>query len=215
MTPESQSTGLKGDQATRDAVVEQRRTYLSSLGFSDKGIERISSKYSKTLITPEVIDAKIAGLKERNFKNPHKMIESSPNILSLAFNNIDRRLRLLNGLVNLYQLPYSSVEMMERGNFMFSTKIDKLLVLARVLKEYQVSEDDLPKTAIKLIFINLENVLVALSQAEEKDDINALFKRITEIKTQDLDRQQKREIIREELDKFPKIVRRYLKGYPN
>lgn len=249
MTPESQSTRLRGDQSSRDAVVVQRYVYLLELGFSDKVIGRIFDHYSKgkTGIAPEVVDAKLAGLKERgfnnprkmiesspsilglaldnidaklaglekrNFKNPHKMIESFPNVLSYSFNNIDRKLRLLNKLVSLYQLPYSANEMMEWSGFMFSTKIDKMIVLSRVLTEYQVSEDDLPKMATKLIFSNLENVLIALSRAEEKDDINALFKRITEIRAQGLDRQQKREIIREELDEFPKIARRYLRGYP-
>ena len=41
------------------------------------------------------IDAKIAGLKERGFDNPTKLITSSPTILGLAFDNIDAKIRLL------------------------------------------------------------------------------------------------------------------------
>ena len=43
----------------------------------------------------ENIDAKIAGLRDRGFDNPHKLITSLPAILGLAFDNIDRKIRLL------------------------------------------------------------------------------------------------------------------------
>jgi len=44
---------------------------------------------------PFGIDAKIEGLKQRGFDNPTKLITSSPAILGYAFENIDRKIRLL------------------------------------------------------------------------------------------------------------------------
>ena len=43
----------------------------------------------------ENIDSKIAGLKERGFKDPVKMIVSSPSILGYAFENIDSKIKYL------------------------------------------------------------------------------------------------------------------------
>ena len=40
-------------------------------------------------------DAKIEGLKQRGFENPHKLITSLPAILGYGFENIDRKIRLL------------------------------------------------------------------------------------------------------------------------
>ena len=145
------------------------------------------------------------------------MIESSPAILGYAFENIDRRLMLFGHLVKIYNLPINPVAEMESDFFLFSTKIDKLMVVARVMRDYE-AEKETSATFRRLIKLNIENLLVALKDKETGEPIKNLFKRAKAVKKADLSREEKREIIAKELAEIneddAKILRRYLKGYP-
>src|SRR3989339_524880 len=68
-----------------------RENLLLSLGFSQDWINKLKVD-NPTLCSEEIINSKIQGLTKRGFSNPKKMIESSPAILSYAFENIDRKL---------------------------------------------------------------------------------------------------------------------------
>ena len=59
---------------------------------------RDSTIFTGHLWPVEAYDKKIAGLTERGFKDPQKMITSLPAILSLSFDNIDRKLLLCRRL---------------------------------------------------------------------------------------------------------------------
>ena len=165
------------------------------------------------------IDAKIQGLRDRGFANPIKMIESFPGISSHSLENIDRRLRLFSRLVSLYQLPIVPQEAMEtRPAAFFSTKFDKLIVLARILRDYEVPKDEVSSIMGQVIFINLENLLVALKNKKSGEDIKTLIKRARAVKKQGLSREEKRKLIAEDLESLRterrKIIQRYFKGYP-
>ncbi|MBI2051294.1 hypothetical protein HYT33_00875, partial [Candidatus Roizmanbacteria bacterium] len=165
----------------------------------------------------ENIDQKLEWLQQRGFRNPTKMVESLPTILGYAFENIDRRLRFLEKVIHLYGLPFAPVELMEEVfPLSFSTKLDKIFVLARIMREYQVVPTELDtKTIRALIGSNLEDVLVALGRSSPSSEtIEDFIKRVRSIKKQNIPKETKRQIVEDDLNEFQKTKRRYLRGYP-
>jgi hypothetical protein len=169
----------------------------------------------------ENIDSKLRGLKDRGFSNPTKMVETSPSILGYSFENIDRRLRLLRRIISLYKLPYTSVGLMEAYPLLFGSKIDKLLILIRIGRDYSSTPFDISNKIISgFLQSNLEDVLVALNKVEKDTTLPKevrlpeLLSHIRAVKRRKLDKEEKREIIINSPDLDPKIKRRYLRGYP-
>lgn len=81
-----------GPRLCSDEIVRRKR-HLEELGFEADTIEALFD-ISGTLQPTETVDEKVAGLRERGFADPVKMITSSPAILGLAIDNIDAKLAL-------------------------------------------------------------------------------------------------------------------------
>lgn len=89
------------------------------------------------------------------------------------------------------------------------------MTLARILREYQVPQDQVTGTLINgLMVSNLENVLVALEDAPSNDTIEDLLRRTRSINKLKLPKEEKREIIKKGLAGYDKIKTRYFRGYP-
>ena len=203
-----------GEPEVRIEELGRRRAHFAILGFSGEWINLLEET-RPTLFAPEVVDTHISGLIERGFSDPTKMITSSPAILGLAFENIDRRLKMFNKLISYYGLPLNAVDLMENNYFLFSSKVDKLWVLARTLKEFDLKPEEVNSKIIKgLVGSNLENVLVALKGKQEGEDIGAFMRRVRAIKKRKIPREEKRRIVKDEFDGFEKIKHRYFRGYP-
>lgn len=202
------------DVIRAEELIARRNAFVNN-GFSLKWISALELQ-RPTLYSLLVLESHIQGLRERGFTNPNKMIESLPPILGLAFENIDRRLRLLDKLIKLYNLPFSGTHLMEQESFLFSTKIDKILVLVRVLREYKVRHYELTDKVIKrLLRANLEDTLIALdSPSDPNEKIEDLIRRTRSVNRQKLPKEEKRKIIKEGLLEFEKIKQRYFRGYP-
>lgn len=196
-------------------VVDNHILGLRERGFSDpkKMIESFPPILSLAF---ENINAKLKGLKKRGFSDPNKMIESLPTILGLDFKNIDRRLRLIGSIVSLYDVPFKAVQLMESHNALFSSKLDKLVVLTRVLKKFVDNPQEVSNAIVnKLLFSNLEDVLVAVDMAGARENltINEFIELVKEVKAAEFSKEEKQRAIERGLQRDPKIRSRYLKGY--
>ncbi|MBI5456322.1 hypothetical protein HY969_01145 [Candidatus Kaiserbacteria bacterium] len=69
---------------------QQRYDQLLQEGFSREWIDKVTQERPSLYENPR---AKIKGLEERGFKDPHKLITSSPAILGYAFENIDAKIK--------------------------------------------------------------------------------------------------------------------------
>lgn len=205
----------RGDDPFRREELVKRRRYLLMQGFSEEWVHKLEES-ATNLYDPNVVNNKIALLKSLGFLQPIKLIQSLPTILGFAEKNIRRRIELLERLIKLYHLPFTPTELMKKNSTLFSTKLDKLMVLARILREYKVQPSELDKSPVRyIIAINLEDILVALNQSHpENETIADFMKRANSVTALNLSKEQKRKIIHEGLDKFPKIKARYFKGYP-
>lgn len=188
---------------------------LRERGFSNPN-KMIKSFHPISSLAFENIDSKLAGLKKRGFSNPNKIIESSPAILGYTFKNIDRHLKLLNRLIHLYHVQFTAQELMENQNALFGSKIDKLVVLTRVLKKFISNPQDVTNTTInRLLFSSLEDVLIAVDMVGARKNLtmNEFIKLVKEVKAAGLSRERKQKQIEQGLQNDPKIKSRYLKGY--
>jgi len=167
-------------------------------------------------ISIENIDKRIGELKERGFKNIEKIIERLPTIFGMTIENIDRRLSLYRKIVDLYHLPVDPVDMMENDTMLFSSKPDKVMILARVLREFNVlPEEFTPQMLTKLLVSNLENVLVALTESNPDEGVRKLFKKIDSVRKEKISIDKKRGIIGAMPKRLEKIRRDYFRGYPS
>jgi len=120
-----------------------------------------------------------------------------------------------NPLTN--NVPFTAQELMEKHTALFSTKIDKIVVLARVLAKTAQGPQDITNTVISgLIFSNLEDVLLAVDMIPDGEDVNPemLLKMVSKIKARGYTKEEKTDRIAEGLKQDSKIRRRYFRGYP-
>ena len=157
------------------------------------------------------IDAKIAGLKERGFTDPQKMIASSPAILGYGFDNIDAKIALINRLAEHYKLEISAPELMGQENALFSSKIDKLWVLARVARNVGSPQYSLQRLCVSCCMRTW--VCCARATRSCRKTFAALMNATKEVKAQGDGREERRERIKSFSDSDP-IARRHLRGYP-
>ena len=195
-----------------EGELEARANALLDAGFSREWIDDFK-KLRPALYAAEKIDAKIEGLKQRGFSDPQKMITSLPQILGYGFENIDEKIEYLNRVIRTYKLPLSPISLIENIVPILGTKMEKLKVLTRVLRRCDVEKEKISEKIIrKIIFSNLEDVLVAVQELDrEKEYISQFLKRVDSIKKRKISKEKKRETIKIIPDE--KIKRTYFRGY--
>jgi len=212
------NTGESSRKKLTQEDLQERRNALIKAGFSEEFIQR-AEYLNPSLWSTERPQQRLEELSQRGFSNPIKMIETMSQVLGLSFENIDRRLELFSRLVSLYGLPIVPTEAMEKNLTLWSAKFDKLIVLARILRDYEVPKQEVEQRMSQIIVVNLENLLIALKNKKEGESISALTKRAREAKKQGLSREEKRDLIGEDLESLKlermKITKRYFRGYPD
>src|SRR3989338_6884583 len=124
-------------------ILETNLIGLQNIGFSNP-IKLIESLPSILGISLEGnIKPKIEGLGLLGFTNPHKMIESVPSILGYNLEgNIKKRFKLIDRVIKRYGLPFTTSFLMENVHFLFSSKIDKIVILIRVFSKFAKHGND-------------------------------------------------------------------------
>ena len=201
--------------------VHERLDSLSAQGFKDP-IALIEKQPPILNYSPENIQNKLAELRGNGFKDPIALIEKQPPILSYSPENINRRVRLFGGLVRVFDSPINPVEMMEQETTLFSTKLDKLLVLTRIASSSLHTASEVDRKLIHdIVFANLEDVMLALEDIGEAQHSTApqytiqdILLRVKQIKAQKTPKDNKRAEIQSAEYIDPKVKQRYFRGYP-
>ena len=201
--------------------IQNKLAELRSNGFKDP-IALIEKQPSILNYSPENIQNKLTALNANGFENPIRLIEKFPQILSYSPENINRRVRLFGRLVRVFDSPMNPVEMMEQETTLFGTKIDKLLVLARVAQNSLHTASEVDRKLIHdIIFANLEDVMLALEGIGEAQHSTApqytiqdILLRVKQIKAQKTPKDTKRSEIESAEYIDPKVKQRYFRGYP-
>lgn len=200
----------------KEETVDKKFEELQRLGFTN--IPTLVSTFPPILgLSLDTLSGRISELKKRGFSDPVSLIESFPPLFGYSFENIDKRINFLNKVINIYEIPLSASNIMEMDGFMFSSKLDKLVVLTRIIKEYKVKPQEINKKLISQILRrNLEDMLIALARKENADEnIHTLILRARDVNLLKYSVEEKKTIIEQELTKFEKIKQRYYRGYPS
>ncbi|MBI2798214.1 hypothetical protein HYX70_02850 [Candidatus Saccharibacteria bacterium] len=201
--------------------VGERLDSLTSQGFHSP-VSLIEKQPNILKYAPESIQGKLDSLTSQGFHSPVSLIEKQPSILGLAPGNIQKRVVLFSKLVGLFNSPINPVKLMEQEAGLFSTKIDKLLVLTRIARNSTADASQVDRKLIHdIMFANLEDVLLGLEDLGEEQQnanpnytIQQLLARAKEIKKQSLGKNTKRARIERAAELDPKVKARYFKGYP-
>ena len=192
--------------------IKNRRDHLLSIGLSEKTIEKIPQT-KPPLYSKDTVNNTIQGLKDRGFANPEKMIATLPPVLNLSFENIDGKIKMLDKLINLYKLDFTPVEIIEVNYSIFSSKIDKLWVLARIIREHAESAGEVDNKLFRnLLFSNLESVVLA-SRTKEGLSLDEILAEAKIIKRDLPSPEEKRELI-SQLPESDLVKKRFERGYP-
>jgi len=145
------------------------------------------------------------------------MIESFPSILGYSFENIDAKIELLSKINKIYNLNINPISIIESNLSILGVKFEKLIVIIRVLSDYQPKQIDIQRKITTLSQINIESLLISYSQRKTDSTIDDLTREARKVKKQKISKEDKRKLIKDFFDKNPesyKIYRDYLKGYP-
>ena len=196
-------------------VLNDREKALRQQEFDDTTIKDLRIDYKKKLIKPYDLEVRIAELEKRGFKDPVKMITSSPAILGYAMENIDGKIRLIEQVSAQFGNGTDAAPtIIERELGILSTKIDKLWTLVRVLCES--NQQPSPKDIHALLFAKLEYVVLAHSKQSSEKSLEECLKTIKKLKKIGLTKGDARSEIAALLDEDPdsKTIQRYVRGYP-
>jgi len=195
--------------------IDEKIEGLKQRGF-DNPVKMISSLPPVLGYAFENIDEKIEGLKQRGFDNPVKMISSLPPVLGYAFENIDKKIRTFAKLLNKSKIEISPIRLIENILPLLGTKDEKTMVIARVISKYCTDKSEVSTKLIrKLIFCNIEDVLVTMIETEnELLTMPEFIKKVDAVKKRKLLKTEKRGIINGRLPESNKIKRKYFKSYP-
>jgi len=163
------------------------------------------------------IDEKISGLNARGFTDPIHLIESCPSILCLSLNNIDAKIEVLERLNKLYKLDLNPIKVIEQNTTLISTKLEKIFILARILREYKPTADEIKRKINPLYTTNLESMILSYTQKRPDDTISNLIYNAREIQSQKFSNKEKRISIDnffQKQDEPNKIYRDYIRAYP-
>lgn len=199
------------------AEASERITGLKNLGFSDP-VAMINA-------LPQILNLHTSTIKDKVEKmsaeipNALAFMEACPATLTYSPEaNVGKKIKMVDELVRLYKLPFTTAEIIRRNNSILSSSMDKLWVVARILKKYTDSPADLRHKHISnLLFENIENVLIALEETEKEDlTFNRFLDAVKKVKKRNLPNEKKQELIEQmsfqEGSENDKIHARYFRG---
>jgi len=142
------------------------------------------------------------------------MIESLPTILGLAFENIDEKRNFINKVNTQYNIPMTGEFIMEKLPLIIGTKKGKIVILARLLREYELGNQINTNIINKLIMTNIESLLIAFISRKSNETIQDLIKHARSQEIRAISKDEKRNIITANENKLNKIADVYFKSYP-
>lgn len=184
---------------------------VSKIGFlKDAGI----SKPIKVIeVSPDILTMNKASLA----KKIESLRETFPNldisdlimkfkkVLTYNPDKIAKNKELIDRIINLHHANISSEELVLYFPQILSYSSDRLILVARIMNEYEINANDIKKTIVGLVSNDIENVMAAFVESQKDKDkdknIHNLMKKINEVKKSNITKEEKRIIIDKDLSK--------------
>jgi hypothetical protein len=199
-------------------TISEKMSFLTELGFDAAGI--ISKFPAVITLGNENILKKIKLLNDLGFQNVKMMVGRSPSTLSLAEDNIRERFTFCTRILQFYKVPLATTSLMEYVPNLWNTKKEKISILLRLMREYQIPADKITAPLVARIFnSSLEDLLVAFSEGHaDHASILDLVNNAKRVGKRKVSKLEKRKYLLEGgLDqatiKDKLILKRYIRGY--
>lgn len=111
----------------------------------------------------ETFAAKIACLAECGFSDPSDVVVKNPNLLARAEVAIQRRVRLIGKIVDLYGVDFDAKTLLEENPSLFNPSEARVMMMARLMASLAVQSGEKVKAtdAVRTAFINTEAAIIA------------------------------------------------------
>lgn len=218
MVGQAEQVDLRRSEITESVRREEltaRRKEFADKGFNPEWIKHLE-EHRPTLYSPAVLNVRLTNLEQLGFSNPNKMIESLLSILDYPIDNIKRRLKLIDKVIKLSKLPFTPVFLLENQQGLMGTKMDKIVILIRVLSRFVKHQSDANTKAFrKLLFSNLEDVLITMDMIQDPQTttLDKFLEDVRGVKSLKFTKEEKQRVIAQGLQTVPKIKLRYVRGY--
>ena len=197
--------------------IDDKIGYLKSLGFGNP--ITMYEKSPKCLgYSNEKINTAVETFREIGFGDPIEFLESRPGLISCSRERIIHRAKLIQRLCSLYNLPFTPAQIIEYSLSLITSKIDKIIVAVRILRDFKVPTENIKSRLQYLLTQNIDNLLTAYSRGDFTD-IDDLLRKSKKIKVSGISQSEKLDEIENGLTNFEptdpeyKIFTRYFKGY--
>ena len=141
-----------------------------------------------------------------------ELVMKFKKILTYPMDAIADRKKLVDRIFDLYGVNLKTEDLVLYFPAIFSYSSDRVIIIARIMNEYEINQVDVKKTIVKLISKNLDAVIVAFAESQKacEKNIDELFKRVNATIKSDLSDEAKEEIIDNDLSD-EKIILKYNK----
>ena len=104
---------------------------------------------------------------------------------------------MIDRIINLHHANISSEELVLYFPQILSYSSDRLILVARIMSEYEISVDDIKKTIVGLVANDIESVMAAFVESQKNKDknIHNLMKKIGEVKKSDITKKKKNGVL--------------------
>ena len=230
--PEERQEPEKEVEGKREEELQERKTFLENLGFSEKTIEYLIVHYRPEGLTKKINNLKKAGfekpveliekyprlasydieeaindLKKAGFGNPVESIKKFPPLAGYGIERVKRRIRILDRLIKLYNLEgISGIEIGESSPRLFSCHIERVHFNLRILKKMSETQPFHPQELIKKgkdLIIQNPYLIFSFLKERRPQNFEELRKILSLIKT--LKKAEKNQIITEIKTELPKL----------
>lgn len=177
--------------------------FLKDVGIS-KPLEVVEVSPDILTMSKSSLEKKIESLKE-TFPNldVSDLIMKFKKILTYNPDKLAKNKELIDRIINLHHANISSEELVLYFPQILSYSSDRLILVARIMSEYEISVDDIKKTIVGLVANDIESVMAAFVESQKNKDknIHNLMKKIGEVKKSDITKEEKRSVIDRDLSK--------------
>lgn len=196
--------------------IDRKVIDLKTMGF--RSPQMLIEKWPATLaFASESVEKRLSLLQELGFLNPVHLVEKYPQVLGRNEDSIIERVRFMESWASNLRLKVSAQELMIANTNLFSSKIDKIMLIGRSIAESEDRPEEITANVINgLTIANIENLLVALHKVRKQGSYTArkLLKEAREVRKEGFDEAMRRKIITTSpyLDEAVKDI--YSRSYP-
>ncbi len=165
---------------------------LKNLGFND--ILKILSPQTSIigLDIEENVGAKLNQLSDWEVENPALFLEKSPSNISRSIDTMRENYQIVKKICKENNLSIKPLDVIEYTKPILGTQAEKLEIINIILKRYPPEETTANSDIHKLVFANIESIIIAYLSMDPRDNVSKFyFQNYNEFQKEKISEQEK------------------------